>query len=498
MFANEEYKDDRTYSVNLNPHRMIIEKKFRIILFMACLSAFMYGCTKKWDVHTDITDPNLRGNLFERLSQNTNLSEFNKLLVKSGYDKVLASSKTFTVWAPDNAALANLAPEIINDSAKLNQFIANHIALSAFSNGTAADTVVVKMLDDKNLDFTQGFISDAHIVTANQYASNGLYHIIDKALTPRLNIWEYILSTVGTYQQNSFINSLSSINIFPADSQAVNIGLPQFDNEFLKKGYNLQNEEGKFTYFVMADDAFEAEKTKLLPYLIRGSQDSTQNLSAYYAVRDMVFEGAYTRENLPDTLVSQFGIKVLINKSAIIGEPVLLSNGIVYVMNNMDVRLEDRLVTTTIQGELPVGFSQNDKRSNTFYREKEDSLGVLFNDIMMQNHGVPLFGINYRATNLYSTTYHVYWRAINDIQTNVFQQRLRVGGTVGIDGTVTNPLAFFPYTNVELNNYNEVYIGDFTLPELRDVNMTLIAANSGTNGNNTLTLDYIKLVPVIK
>ncbi|HJY23473.1 MAG TPA: hypothetical protein VJ279_11330, partial [Hanamia sp.] len=65
-------------------------------------------------------------------------------------------------------------------------------------------------------------------------------------------------------------------------------------------------------------------------------------------------------------------------------------------------------------------------------------------------------------------------------------------------GTVTNPLAFFPYTNVELNNYNEVYIGDFTLPELRDINMTLIAANSGTNGNNTLTLDYIKLVPVIK
>jgi hypothetical protein len=67
-----------------------------------------------------------------------------------------------------------------------------------------------------------------------------------------------------------------------------------------------------------------------------------------------------------------------------------------------------------------------------------------------------------------------------------------------MDGTVTDPLAFFPYTNVELNNYNEVYIGDFTLPELRDVNMTLIAANSGTNGNNTLTLDYIKLVPVIK
>jgi len=362
----------------------------------------------------------------------------------------------------------------------------------------AADTLMVKMLDGKNLDFTSASISDAHIVTADQYASNGLFHIIDKALTPKLNMWEYILGSVQTSQQNNFLYSLDSINIFPADSLAVNTGNPLLDNEFLKKVYNVGNEEKKFTYFLMADDAFETEETKLLPYLISGSQDSTENLSKYYTIRDMVFEGAYTRGTLPDTLISKFGVKVPINKSAIIGDPILLSNGIVYVMSSMDVKLEDRLVPTTIQGESPGGFTQTDKSLYTYYREKEDPSGILFNDIMVMNHGVPLFGINYRAPNLYSTTYQVYWRAINDIQTNVFQQRLRVGGVEGTDGTVTNPLAFFPYTNVELNNYNEVYIGEFTLQNIADVNMTLIAANSGTNGVNTLTLDYLKLVPVIK
>ena len=477
---------------------MIIEKKLRVILYMACFSAMMYGCSKKWDARTEVTDPNLKGSLYERLSQNADLSEFSKLLVKSGYDKVLASSKTFTVWVPDNAALANLAPDVINDSLKLDRFIANHITLSALSVTMAADTLMVKMLDGKNLDFTSASISDAHIVTADQYASNGLFHIIDKALTPKLNMWEYILGSVQTWQQNNFIYSLESINIFPADSLAVNTGNPLLDNEFLKKVYNVGNEEKKFTYFLMADDAFETEETKLLPYLISGSQDSTENLSKYYAVRDMVFEGAYTRGTLPDTLISKFGVKVPINKSAIIGDPILLSNGIVYVMSSMDVKLEDRLVPTTIQGESPGGFTQTDKSLYTYYREKEDPSGILFNDIMVMNHGVPLFGINYRAPNLYSTTYQVYWRAINDIQTNVFQQRLRVGGVEGTDGTVTNPLAFFPYTNVELNNYNEVYIGEFTLQNIADVNMTLIAANSGTNGVNTLTLDYLKLVPVIK
>lgn len=476
----------------------MIEKKLRIIFYMVCFSAMMYGCAKKWDVRTEVTDPNLKGNLYQRLSQNSNLSEFNKLLVKTGYDKVLASSKTFTVWAPDNAALTNLAPDIINDPLKLDQFVANHITLSALSVGMAADTVVVKMLDGKNLDFTPGSISDAHIVTPDQYAANGLFHIIDKALAPKMNLWEYIRASVQTSRQNSFLASLDTINIFPSDSLAANTGNTLLDNEFLKKVYNVGNEEKKFIYFIMADDAFEAETTKLLPYLISGSQDSTENLSKFYAVRDMVFQGAYTPETLPDTLISKFGVKVPINKSAIIGEPVLLSNGIVYMMSSMDVKLEDRLVTTTIQGESPTGFSQSDKRGNTYYREKEDPSGVLFNDIMVQNHGVPLFGINYSTHNLYSTTYQVYWRAINDIQTNVFQQRLRVGGVVGVDGTVTNPLAFFPYTNVELNNYNEVYIGEFTLQNVADLNMTLIAANSGTNGINTLTLDYLKLVPVIK
>jgi hypothetical protein len=117
---------------------------------------------------------------------------------------------------------------------------------------------------------------------------------------------------------------------------------------------------------------------------------------------------------------------------------------------------------------------------------------------MVQNHGEPLFTIYYSVRDLYSTTYKVYWRAINDIQSNTFQQRLRIGGTFNELGEVEDPLAMLDYTDVTPDVYDEIYIGEFTIGQGSSGLISLIAANSGSNGVNTLTLDYIKLVPVIK
>ncbi len=52
------------------------------------------------DDHNAITDTAVDKDLFTRISENTNLSKFTELLTKTGYDKVIASSKTFTVFAP--------------------------------------------------------------------------------------------------------------------------------------------------------------------------------------------------------------------------------------------------------------------------------------------------------------------------------------------------------------------------------------------------------------
>ncbi|EAQ50275.1 fasciclin domain-containing protein [Leeuwenhoekiella blandensis] len=463
------------------------------------------ACSDPWEDHSSTTDDNLGQNLTQRIVSGSQTSDFGALLEETGYDAILAGSKTYTVWAPTNEALSNVASEALASDAAKRLFVENHIALTAVSSVTEADTVTVQMLSNKYLEFKNGTVmSDAQVVTADQYASNGLFHIVDKALAPKQNIWEYINATADN-KMSSFLIELDEFNLYRRDSVAKanaedmpGMFADSLTNSFFTNVYNLNNEQNKYTFFLLQDDAYDAEVEKLEPYLIKSNEDSTTTYASYFAVRDMALHKAIARENLPDTLTSKFGVKIPINTDNIV-EEVQLSNGIVYVMSSLDVPLETRLLTTRIEGEEPSGFSQDDKRGNTYYREKEDPTGEMFYDIMVQNHGEPLFAIYYNANNLYSTTYQVYWRAINDIQNNTFSQRLRFGGTFQEDGTVADPIATLDYTDVPPNDYQERYIGEFTLDEAGMLDLiSLIAANTGSAGANTLTLDYLKLVPVIK
>ena len=486
--------------------KIIINKYSKAILASLSLLAVV-SCSDPWDDHAKSSDDNLKQNLGERLTSISETSEFGKLLTETGYDRVLTGTKTYTVWAPTNAAMAAVpASELANlESKKL--FVSNHIALTSVGSVSTQDTVTVQMMSNKYLEFIGGEVMDgAPVVTPDQYTSNGLYHIVSDALVPRSNIWEYIKSMNGSNAMSTYLVSLDEFNIYQSDSvaKATAEAFPgmyadSLSNSYLKNVYNLNNEKNKYTFFLLEDDAFNTEVAKLEPYLTKSNADSTTTYASYFNVRDFAFHKSVAQENLPDTLTSRFGVKVPIDKDNIV-EQVNLSNGVLYVVSAMDVPLETRLLTTQIEGERPAGFSQGDKRGNTFYREKEDLDGVAFEDIMVQNHGVPLFSIYYGVNNLYSTTYKVYWRAINDIQSNTFQQRLRIGGVFNEMGVVENELATLAYTDVSPNDYNEVYIGEFGISQLGDGNLlvSLIAANSASNGVNTLTLDYIKLVPVIK
>jgi hypothetical protein len=485
-------------------------------LLVSLLTIALVSCSNPWDDRENNGDANLGVTLTEAITNTTEVSLFGALLVQTGYDKVLSESKTYTVFAPTNEAIYQLDKSILNDAKALKQFVANHIALTTYSSLRSGEKTQIKMFSDKYLTFKGStMIDDATIVTADHYAANGVFHIINKALTPKLNIWQYINSKAGVSATSDYLLSLKNFSIYKADIDAKVGAAPGYladslSNSYLRNVYNLNNEKNSYTLFLMQDAGYNAEVDKMKPYLIKTSNnpavDSTAIYSKYFTLRDMAFPKAYKLNELPATLTSRFGVEVPIDKTQIVGEPIQLCNGIVYIMKKVDVGLDKRLVTTKIEGEKNnVGFI-NGPRSAIYYRDKKDPLkdplGGLFNDVIVQNPGTASFMLDYDAKDLYSTTYKVYWRAINDFQTNAVLQSLRIAGKYAIVNgtrTVSDGVTTLGPISVQPNFYDEVYIGNFTLDKARNIDLiSLIAANTTTNGNNSLTLDYLKFVPVLK
>ena len=471
---------------------------------MICLLLVGFGvivaCNKKWDNHDAITDSAVANNLYQAIKRNSNLSKFSELLEKSGYSKIISSSKSYTVWAPSNQALASLDPAIANDSVQLRAFVGNHI--SNLSYTTSASLQRIPMLNGKFNRFSSLTFDSANISTPNLPAANGVYHIIDKFI-PRIdNCWEFLNNSTSYPLCKSAFTSLN-YNFFDS-TKATQIatdpltGNPIWDstnavvlrNSFLDKVSDISDESKEYTLFVLNDAGYNSEYFKLSPWFVTNNSDSTKNLTSSYLIKDLVVKGSYTPDQLPDTLTSTQGVKIPIDKSRILAS-YKTSNGYVHVLNKLDFNLVDKFPPIIIQGEYPTSFATTDRGANTFYRTRNNpNTGLAFYDILMQNYGFSNYYIRYALTGIPAMKYNASWVAINDVQTSpLWLQRLAIGSSQ--DTTL-------PVQSITYKNYNEVPLGEFEITSYRyKLNLYVVgpSGSSTTGGNNSISLDYIKLTP---
>jgi len=498
-----------------------LSNKYLILLML--IAGVFASCKKQWDDHDKITDANISVNLLQQINSNANLTVFSQYVAKSSYAKILATSKQFTVFAPTNAAMAGVDPTIIADSAKLAMFVGNHISYQSYTTNLPQPSLRVQMINGKSETFTKTTIEQATIVTADQYASNGIFHIINKAITPKLNIWDFVtntgaasgkgLTTVGLEEQTFLLSQnyqvVDSVNskilgYDPVTGKVILAPVFVTKNHYKDNAADASNESNQYTFFVLADPGFDAQTLAESKYFSTSSTDSTSKLTSFNILKDLIVPGVYSTKNepgtiaMPDTIVSPFGVKVPFNIADTL-RTYNASNGRVYVMKNINFRLQDKIISQKIEGESepPVGspgswFARTDRGSNTYYRIKNDPNGIQFKDIYCEGNAgqtlTALFYAGYPIQSMYSCTYKVYIRAINDTKT-LYSQQISFG---------SNTAGTFPYTVVALNNYNEVYLGTYTVPKYGYNSMFLINANSGTSGANSMTMDYIKLVPILQ
>lgn len=478
-------------------------------LLLLLFSVVIVSCQKSWDKHDAVTDGQINKNLLDQINQNPNLSTFGSYLVKTGYDKVISSSKTFTVWAPTNTAMQSVDAAILNDTTKLKQFIGNHISNQSYLTNVPQPSLRVQTLNGKYATFTSTAFEDANITQANQYVNNGILHIIDKAIIPKQNIWEYVngLTTVGL-KQKAFLQALnySYTDTSLAIQTGVNptTGKPILQtgtgivntNYYLSSVLDLRDESKQYTFIVLTDAAFDSERNKVSKYFTTTGSfattglDSTSYLTSNNVVKDLAFNTMIAPTLFTGTLLSVNNVNVPIDKSAVLST-YYASNGIVYVMSSVNFRVKDKITPIYIQGENPVSFATTDKRANILYRIRKDLSGNIFNDILIAGSSAGALPAQYYARylvkNAYVATYNVSWRAFNDTGT-IFQQQLSFG--------TFNPITA-NYVNVPLNIYSETAVGTLTVGKYSNLNMFMIGGNSTTTGLNSITFDYVKLDPVL-
>ncbi|MGB3007617.1 MAG: fasciclin domain-containing protein [Chitinophagaceae bacterium] len=469
------------------------------VFFSAAVIFLLAGCKKMTDEHNEVTDPLLNKNLMELIDQNPNLTTFAGYLKQTGLDKELTSSKSFTVFAPVNSQFVGVDQAILSNATRLKSFIGNHITGQLYRTNSVNTITRVAMWNGKYVNMVGASIGDATITDGDNYASNGILQVVNNVLPLLDNCWEFMTNnTLAPVKQSAFMQSLFR-NVFDP-TNAIVIGINPttgdpiyqagtdsiYTNLFWNQVHDLRNEKKEFTYFMLADAAWDLEVNKFKPYFLTTTTDSTAMAAGWNVVKDFAVDTVYNPATIPDTILSKSGIKLGIDKSAIV-KTIKTSNGIVYIMSKLEVPPLHKFKTYIIQAENYSSTSV-DRRGNTYFRDRFNTVtGKDFRDVLVLGHGVALFNIRYQISEMPAVKYKAYWVALNDFQTATFTQKLAIGNPTS---------AIFPYTTVALSNYNEVYIGEFTNARYWPrYDIYLTAANSTTAAVNPLVCDYIKLVP---
>lgn len=480
------------------------------------------GC-KKWDNHTSINDARLNETLVEQIAKQQNLSVFADYLKRTGLDELLNSSKTYTVWAPDNTAMATIPATVVGNTEQLKAYLSNFIADQIFLTRTGTDSVKVLKLNGKHAYFYNTHFDDATVTTKDITVRNGVLHIINAAAAPLPNIWNYLESNKTTFAQNEFIASLSYLRQDPALAEVEGIDpltgetiyVPGtgmvVSNRFKDRIFDLENEDSVYTYFILTNAAFDAEKLRMSPYFKSDDATITDTNSAWTVVKDLVVRGHVDPANLPAEVVSKYGAKLPLNQAAVVSTHKM-SNGWVYVLSACEPTLEDKIQPAVVEGEYPYSFSSTNGRR--YFRDRFNTeTGLNFKDVFV--HGTASGNyISYVSNHVYTMKYKVFWVALNDYTARTDNDNNSYGSLTAfrqklVMDSVTSTT--FGYKDVAPNDYKEILIGeyindkyDYTLPNVTSARNLITPATTrmflvaNTAAPIHLSLDYVKFVPVFE
>ncbi|MBO7539960.1 MAG: fasciclin domain-containing protein [Prevotella sp.] len=296
-----------------------------------CATAVLTACSDWNDHYEGIADAAEGATLWQQMKANPQLSDFCEVLEQTkvyrmhkktpvSYADLLNSGQTFTVMAPvnnsfDKNSLLQQVQTAVGDSAVEKSFVQNHITRQLVSS--TPDAAKMLMLNLKHLTMANGMIDDIHLTAPNTKSSNGVLHVIERALPYKHNILEMLCDNTALENIGANIRRFNEDIFDPATSVSNGVvdGVPVYvdsvvyeRNRLLEYVGLLDAEDSTYLVVVPTTEGWNEIYNETAQYFLYDkSIEKRDSLQQFYTMHALLEDAVFNmtdQKSINDSLIS--------------------------------------------------------------------------------------------------------------------------------------------------------------------------------------------------
>jgi transforming growth factor-beta-induced protein len=265
---------------------------------------------------------------------NDQLQDFETLIDAVGLADNLEQDGPFTIFAPTNAALANLDVQVANTEATLTEILLYHVVNGRYNGPAVANRSMLPTLlgEEMRVRVQSGEINlddTVTITTTDLKATNGVVHIVDTILLPPVN-------SLITADNGSRVDTLNKVL---AEDGRFTTFLSLLDSANLD--IDLDNPALTYTIFAPTDAAFEKLSDEQMNNLM-ADPEALETILSYHLIGDMlginqIATDDYipTLEGRPLIVTTNNSQQVFINGEQLTTFNIVAANGVVHAVDTV-------------------------------------------------------------------------------------------------------------------------------------------------------------------
>ena len=227
---------------------------------------------------------------------------------QAGYADLLASSQSFTVFAPVQGS----------DAADISRVVANHIARHVYPTSTPQG-VGVEMLNGKIYEFDAAdSFAGTPITAGNQQARNGLVHQLQHPIPYRNNLYEHLQTNPDFSKAYAFISQFDEVKFDVDASTEIDIdeqGRPVYDSVMVNYNRLLEHavygigaiarEDSAYTMVLPTNAAWDEAYQRIAPSFKVFDEDAAVADSLQHVRTQLaIVENLIYRDTVPSAMVT--------------------------------------------------------------------------------------------------------------------------------------------------------------------------------------------------